>query len=192
MFKIKVISLFLALFVAVGCQEQVRDEVDYPARITELESQLAQAKADIDQKDKQIKQLQGLKEPVAELITQVEKVSLGRYSRLEDKNNDNLIDNVVIYLQLYDDSADLIKVSGSLTVELWDLNAPDKNLVHSWQFAPDELEPHWDGGLLADHYRIDLPVNDYKSAGDLLSLKCNFIESLNGKNWELQEALDIK
>lgn len=180
------------VLLVCGCQTSKEAAIDYPAKVKQLETELAEAKAEIAAKDQQINNLQKLSSGVAEIVTQVSEVKLGRFTRLEDDNKDKLVDKLVIYLQLYDSSADLIKVSGTLRVELWDLGLDANNMIASWDLTPEMLESTWDGGLLADHYHIIFPVGNYKLTGESLNLKCIFIESLNGKSWEVQKVLSVK
>ena len=183
-------GLLLLSLIVTGCETtSSQPDIDYPAKVKQLETELAQAKADIEVRDEQIANLQSLSSGVAKIITKVDKVKLGRFTRLVDEDKDKLIDKLVIYLQLYDSSADLIKVSGSLRVELWDLNLDSKNMIASWDLGPEMLESTWDGGLLADHYHIVFPIENYKLSGENLNLKCTFVESLNGKSWEVQKVL---
>ena len=196
-FEVKTMKTYLALlgfilFCTVGCQSGSTIVVDYPGQIAALESELVQARDIIAKQKIQISNLQNISEPVVELITKVNKISLGRYSRLLDSNEDQKIDKLVVYLQVYDSSADLIKVAGSMTVELWDLNAAQNNMVSRWEILPQQLEAAWDGGLLADHYRLELPVANYSASGEQLNLKCRFIELLTGKSWESQKVIGLK
>ncbi len=183
--------LCLSFLCLTGCQEGgLFSASDSAAEIASLEAQIAQAEYTIDQQADQISNLQNISKPVVELLTKVNKISLGRYSRIVDQDNDQLIDEVVVYLQVYDASDDLVKASGTLSVELWDLNAPEhENLVKRWTISAQQLEKSWDGGLLADHYHLVLPVDNYRTSGEQLNLKCRFIETLTGKDWDVQKVV---
>ncbi len=184
-----IVLLFISLLFFVGCQQVDVQETDYPAKIAALEAELAYANQIISHKELQINNLQDIPKPIMELLPKVNKISLGRYSRAVDTDNNQMIDKIIIYLQVYDTSADLIKAAGAVSIELWDLNAPENNCVSRWELSSEQLEKSWDGGFLASHYRLELPVDDYRPAGQDLNLKCRFVEILTGKSWDIQKVV---
>ena len=191
-FPLCLIPYALSLFLIFGCNTNQQTTPDYQSQIEQLEIQLQQSKLLLKQKDQQIANLQKLPSNYIDHITSVHKISLGRFTRIEDTDGDLNVDSLVVYLQLSDKSLAKVKVAGSFTIELWDLNAPeDSNLIKSWTFDPKELESHWDG-TLSSHYRFNLTIDNYKSAKETLTLKCSFNELHTGKPWTAQKMLNLK
>ncbi len=184
----RIILSFLLLIA--GCGHVSVDQIDYRAENACLKEQLAQAQATIEQKDRQIANLQALPDGVSSKITKVDQVDLGRYCRLVDDNNDLRAERLIVYLQLYDNAGDLVKVAGSVAVELWDLNLKGDNRIGYWQLSSDQFEDRWDGGFLAGHYRIELPMKGIEPAGERLTLKCVYTELLTGRSWETQKVIN--
>ena len=188
--------LCLVLSICLGCLSGCKEPrspqgPDYPAQIEQLQNELQQAQLLIKQKDQQIVNLQKLPDNYIEHIISANKINLGRYTRVDDTNGDLKVDSLVVYLQIMDKSEDKVKIAGSCTIELWDLDAAeDRNLVKSWTFSPTEFETYWDG-VLASEYRFILSADEYRPAKNNLTVKCRFNELISGKTWEAQKMLSL-
>ncbi len=192
------LNLILYIFICsisltfIGCNEPADTSLsDSERQIEQLNNELQQAQLLLKQKDQQIANLQKLPDDYIEYVTRACKINLGRYTRVEDADNDLKVDSLVLYLHIMDKSGDKVKIAGSCEIELWDLDAPeDKNLVKSWSFSTDEFEENWDG-ILASEYRFTLPVDQYRPAKNNLTVKCRFTELLSGKSWEKQKMMTL-
>ena len=189
----KLLLLSALVFVGLaGCSNVIPEVSDCELRYQRLEDELQQAKLTIQQKDKQIASLQKLPDNYLEYMVTADKISLGRYTRVEDSDSDLKIDSLVVYLNIYDKHSDAVKVAGSFNVELWDLNASEEsNMVKSWEFTPKEFETYWDG-MLGTSYRFNLPVDQYAPAGSSLTVKCSFSELITGRSWDVQKQVSLK
>ncbi len=118
-------------------------------------------------------------------------IAFGQYTRGLDENKDGIDEGVRIYLVVRDQDGDRIKFSGSLDIELWNLATDPPTAILKRSFEPAQLRQHWMGGLLADHYLIDLPWDKEPTDVDILTVKCRLHEFLTAKTHEIQRAIEI-
>ena len=193
----RTVTFFLAgcLFaVVIGCQKPYAEEVRALKRDKkQLQTQLNKSESEIEQFKKQAQVLSGLKPQVRlENLYNLQKIKLTRYTGLYDKNKDGKKDQLIVYLQPIDQENDIVKASGTVDVELWDLNKKDgQALLGQWHVEPGELRKLWSATMLIINYRLAFDLADkIEDLKDPLTVKATFTDYLTGK--VLQEQKIIK
>ena len=67
-------------------------------------------------------------------------------------------DSLSVLLQPLDGDGDLLKLGGSIELELFDYTLPtDRQRIGHWTFGPDDVRQAWHRGLMASGYLFELP-----------------------------------
>ncbi len=182
-------SLALLLFSA-GCNDSER-RLSRDAQISalrqqnkQLENQLQQSKNETEQLKKQMTSLSEL-DPNARIenLYSLQSIRLTRYTNLYDKDNDGKKEKLIVYLQPVDEENDVVKATGAVDVQLWDLNKPEgQALLGQWHVEPSELKKCWVATLITINYRLPFDVAGKidSSKGDL-TVKVTFTDYISGK-----------
>ena len=189
---------FLIFFV-VGCQ-QADEGSALALQIEKLTQEKAQLQEEIDQsksENKQLKEqletLSGLPEDVRlENMYSLERIKLGRLSGFFDKDNDDKKETLIVYVTPYDKDGDGIKATGSMNVQLWNLNkSKDEALLAEWDVPPGELKKVWFKTILAVNYRLTFDISDtVESFDEPLTAKVTFTDYLSGKVFKDQRVIE--
>ncbi|MBN1766276.1 MAG: hypothetical protein JW860_13530 [Sedimentisphaerales bacterium] len=190
-----IFCVFTLLFPS-GCSK-VPTQDEHESRIKELEEHIQDLQKEISIKNDRLKQLNGQLDTLRgfpadrlEQLVTVELIEFGRYTRIQTGKPDAPENELIIYLLLRDRHGDRIKAAGTLLVELWDLDAPEgKNLIIRKNYSMAELTQYYLGGVLADHYKIQIPCP--KTPNPNLTLKCRYTETLTGKTFEIQQLIEL-
>lgn len=193
----RTVTFFLVgclLAVVIGCQAPYAEEIRALKRDKkQLQTQLNKSESEIEQFKKQAQVLSGLKPQVRlENLYNLQKIKLTRYTGLYDKNKDGKKDQLIVYLQPIDQENDIVKASGTVDVELWDLNKKDgQAMLGQWHVEPGELKKLWSATMLIINYRLAFDLADkIEGLKDPLTVKVTFTDYLTGK--VLQEQKIIK
>jgi hypothetical protein len=195
----KIILLTVLPLIFTGC-----DNSTYGPELYEQNKQLKQENMDLAAKIETLRQqnqaLQnqlitttGLPEDVRlENITTAEKIKIAKRTGFYDKDKDGTKETLIVYLQTIDSAGDAIKSPGIVTIELWNLNAPQQNAkILSRQITAEELKSLWVGTLMTSYYRLTLDAPENISpTTQQLTLKVNFIDYITGKNLNEQTTID--
>ena len=160
---------------------------------TQLQGQVEQSKTENEQLKEQIQVLSGLPEEVKlEKLYRLNSVKIGRYSGFyDDKDKDGKYERLIVYVQPIDEEGDKIKVTGTVDVELWNLNkAGDEALLGRWHVTPNELRKLWSATLLTINYRLVFDVagkvHDFK---DIMVAQVTFTDYLRGRVFKDQRII---
>lgn len=158
----------------------------------ELTHQLEQAKADNEQAKRQIQVISGLSPQVRlENLYDLQKIRITGYTNLYDKDNDGRCEELIVYIKPFDAEGDIVKATGTVDVELWDLNKTgDKALLGRWSVAPAELKKMWFATLVTINYRLAFDVSEIVEKYDRpLTVKVTFTDYLTGKVFTEQKVI---
>lgn len=194
-------TYFLTLLLA-GCpnsndpflREQIRELTDQNSQLTEL---VDESRAENQQLKKQVQVLTSLPEEVkAENLYTVEKLKIHRYTGLYDDDKDGKINTLIVCLQPIDDEGDVVKATGVVDVQLWDLNKADgEAMLGKWHVEPEELKGRW-VALLVINYRLKFDITDIIDSGtsleEPLTVKVTFTDYLTGKVFNEQKVIKPK
>ena len=85
----------------------------------------------------------------------------------------------------------MIKVAGTVDVQLWDLNKADNQaMLGQWRIEPGKLKKLWFATMLGTNYRLTFGVADI--IGDTeapLTVKATFTDYLTGRVYEEQKVI---
>ena len=194
--KVLIVTGCLLIFVA-GCEDQAKIPVNgqiYNLKQAnqELRFQIEQSKSENKQLSKQIEVLYELNPEVRlENLYDLQRIKVTRYTNLYDKDKDGKKEKLIVYIQPIDVEGDIIKATGAVDVQLWDLNAADgKALLGQWQVKPDELKKLWFATLITINYRLTFDVADkIDNSEEPLTIKVEFTDYLTGKVFNEQKVI---
>jgi len=188
------------MYLVAGCENanSIRTPlVEQVGNLTEqkkqLENQLEQTRAENKQLTKQMHVLSGLPEEVkGENVYRLEKIKIGKYTGFFDKDDEGTKEKLIVYIQPIDEEGDIIKATGAVDVQLWDLDSPEANqaLLGQWHVEPDELKKLWFATLVTINYRLTFDIADkVKSFDEPLTVKVTFTDYLSGKVFKEQKVI---
>jgi len=188
------------LCVVTGCENanSIRTPlVEQIENLTEqkkqLENQLEQSNFENEQLKKQMHVLSGLPEQVkGENLYHLQKIRIGKYTGFFDKDDDGTKEKLIVYIQTLDEEGDIIKATGAVDVQLWNLNSSEANkaLLGQWRVEPDELKKLWFATLVKINYRLTFDIADkVKSFDEPLTVKVTFTDYLSGKVFKEQKVI---
>ena len=194
------LSFIFCLCVVAGCENanSIRTPlVEQIGNLTEqnkqLENQLEQIRAENIQLTKQIHVLSGLPEEVkGENLYRLQKIEIGKYTGFFDKDDDGKKEKLIVYIKPIDEEGDIIKATGTVDVQLWDLDSSeaDQALIGQWHVEPDELKKLWFATMLTINYRLTFDIADkVKSFDEPLTVKVTFTDYLSGKVFKEQKVI---
>ena len=159
---------------------------------TELTRQLERSETENKQLKKQLQVLSDLPSDKLENLYQLQTVKIHRYTNLYDKDKDGKKEKLIVYIQPIDEEGDIVKATGAVDVQLWNLNSPqaDEALLGAWHIKPDELKKLWFATIITINYRLTFDVAE-KIAGleEPLTLKVTFTDYLSGKVFKEQKVI---
>lgn len=189
--------LLLAV-VAAGCENTSRKvSIDERNELLLAENELLtestrKLQAEKDQLTGRLEVLTKLDRDVRlEAIPTLEKIEIASRSGLYDKDKNGSKETLMVYVRTIDDNADAIKIPGSISVQLWNLNAPsDKALLQNWKLAPEEIKKLWSGTFMTSYYRLRFDVSDLAiGSNDELTVNVSFTDYLSGRIAKAQRAI---
>ena len=186
------------LLVFSGCNN-ANEKAKMLEEIEQLTSQNKELTERAEKAESQNKQLTGqvqvltaLPEDVrAESLYNLQQIKIGRYTDFFDKDNNGTKETLIVYIQPSDDQGDKIKASGTVEVELWDLNKPDGHaMLGQWKVEPEELKKSWYATLITINFRLTFDITDIVEDFDKpLTVKVRFTDYLSGKTFEDQKVI---
>jgi len=192
------IVVWWVLIIITGCENSnhnsplIEEITALKQEKTQLREQIEESEKEVEQLKEQVGVLSGLPgEKKAENLYNVQKIKVTRYTNLYDKDDDGRYEKLIVYLQPIDEDGDVVKATGSVDVQLWDLNKEaDKALLGEWHLGAGELKKLWFATIITINYRMTYDVseiiNEYKEA---LTVKVTFTDYLTGKVFKEQKKI---
>ncbi|MDD5327215.1 MAG: hypothetical protein PHY02_05305 [Phycisphaerae bacterium] len=191
----KTIILVGCLLAAVaGCQSgnPAKEVETLRLEKKELKNQIEQSKSETEQLKNQVQVLSKLPADVRlEDLYNLQKIKITRYTNLYDKDKDGKKEKLLVYIQPIDEQNDIVKASGTVDVELWNLNKEDGEAkLGSWHVTPDQLKKLWCATLVTINYRLPFDIGD-EITGEEKSLvvKVTFTDYPSGKVFKEQKII---
>lgn len=187
------LSFIFCLF-SVGCESNnlAKEITTLKQQNAELQSQNEQSKSETEQLKSQVQVLSDLPSEVRlEDLYNLQKIRITRYTNIYDKDEDGKKEELLVYIQPIDEQGDIVKATGAVDVELWDLNKQDSDvLLGRWHVTPDQLKELWCATLITINYRLPFDVSD-KITGDEkeLVVKVTFTDYPSGKVFKEQKII---
>jgi len=201
-----VLYAVLALFVFTGGCENLNELKNRIVALTESKEQLHKQLKEVESENEQLKQqvqtLSGLKPEIRlENVYNLKRIQITRYTGFYENEENGQIRSgmpdgkkkkLIVYLQPIDQDGDIIKATGVVDVELWDLNKPAKEaLLSRWNVGTDELRKCWFATVLIINYRLvfDAPPQVI-AIKEPLVVKVTFADYLSGKVFTEQKIIE--
>jgi SMC interacting uncharacterized protein involved in chromosome segregation len=189
----------MPLLVIAGCENDNHVKL-LEDKNAQLEEENRQLQKDIESTQAQNQQLRNQVESLAELSPEVrvnslyelQSVKLTRYTNFYDRDKDGQKEKLIVYIQPIDSQGDIIKASGTVEVELWDLNkeTDEGAMLGKWQVSPDELKKMWFATIVTSNYRLVFDIADtVKSFDEPLTVKATFTDYVSGKVFTEQHVV---
>ena len=159
---------------------------------TELTRQIERSENENEQLQKQILVLSGLPEEAkAENLYRLQRIKVTRYTNFYDKDKDGEKEKLIVYIQPLDEEGDIVKATGDVDVQLWDLNKEaNQALLGQWHVTPDQLKKLWFATLITINYRLTFDVADkIENIQEPLTVKVTFTDYLTGKVFKEQKVI---
>ena len=100
-------------------------------------------------------------------------------------------EGVKVYIAPVDAENQPIKMSGSFTIEAFDLADPASPLVGKWAFDVEQVRKRWRGSFLDYNYVLECPWQDRVPAHDELTLKITFLDELTQATFKAQTVVKV-
>lgn len=187
------------LVAAAGCDP---DKIGTPAEQIQilreekrqLTRQIEQSRDQNEELKKQFEVLSGLPAEKLENLYELQKIKITRYTGFYDKDNDGTKETLIVYIQPIDEENDIVKATGAVDVQLWDLNRNSgEALLGAWRVEPDEMKKLWFATLITINYRLTFDVaGKIENAPDRsgLTVKITFTDYLTGKVFIEQKVIE--
>jgi predicted nuclease with TOPRIM domain len=195
---VTIILVGCLLAIAAGCEngnnrEFLKEKIStLTQEKAELKSQIEQSKSEAEQLKRQVQTLSDLPAEVRlEDLYELQKVKITRYTNLYDKDKDGRKEKLIVYIQPIDEEDDIVKATGAVDVQLWNLNKEDgEALLGEWHITPSELKELWFATLITINYRLTFDVAE-KVTGEEESLvvKMTFTDYISGKVFKEQKVI---
>ena len=158
----------------------------------QLTRQIEQSESQNKQLKKQLQTLAGLPDDVRlENLYNLQTVKVGRYTNFYDKDKDGQKEKLIVYIQPTDEQGDIVKATGNVDIQLWDLNKDNgQALLSQWQVKPDELKELWFASIVSVNYRLTFDIADkITEFEEPLTVKVTFTDYLAGKVFKEQRVI---
>jgi hypothetical protein len=181
-------------FLAAGCEgsDTAKEIKTLKQEKTDLQGQLKQSESEIEQLQNQVKTLSELPADVRlEDLYNLQKIKITRYTNLYDKDKDGKKEKLLVYIQPIDEENDIVKATGAVDVELWDLNkeAGEAKLGY-WHVTPAELKELWCATIITINYRLPFDVSGLVTGKEKeLVVKVTFTDYPSGKVFKEQKII---
>ena len=159
---------------------------------TQLTRQFERSKNENKQLKEQIQVLSGLPEEAkAENLYRLQKIKITRYTNFYDKDKDGQYEKLIVYIQPLDEEGDIVKATGAMDVQLWDLNKEaSRALLGQWHITPGQLKKLWFATVITINYRLTFDLADkIENIQEPLTVKVTFTDYLTGKVFKEQKVI---
>jgi len=190
--------LAVCLLAAAGC-ENIGGRISPAEQIQilreekrQLTRQIEQSRDQNEELKKQLEVLSGLPAEKLENLYELRKIKITRYTGFYDKDNDGTKETLIVYIQPIDEENDIVKATGAVDVQLWDLNRNNgEALLGAWRVEPDELKKLWFATLITINYRLTFDVaGKIESTEEPLTVRVTFTDYLSGRVFTEQKVIE--
>ena len=200
--RFSVLCLLFSVFCFVAGCENASSRLSLTEQVnalreekTLLARQIEQSEAENEQLKRQLKVLADLPGEVRlENLYRLQRIKITRYTNLYDKDKDGTRETLIVYIQPIDEYGDIVKATGSVDIQLWDLNKEaGQALLGQWHIEPDELKKLWFATLITINYRLTFEISEeIADAKEPLTVKATFTDYLTGRVFTEQRAIKLR
>ena len=194
-----VFILLTTLLIFAGCEGDNHVKL-LEDKNAQLEKENRQLQKDVEAVKTENQQLTGQVTTLSQLspgiridsLYKLESVKLTRYTNFYDKDKTGTKEKLIVYIQPIDAEGDIIKASGSVEIELWNLNknTDEGALLAKWTVGPDELKKMWFATVMTENYRLVFDIAGIvKSFDQPYTVKMTFTDYVSGKVFTDQHVI---
>lgn len=186
------------LAAALGCAESpelaLRREIDgLKATLKERDNKLAAAEAANRELNRQLSVARSISEDDLKRVFYPEKIEIDRLTGGFDNDGQPGDDGVVVYLRPIDRFGDVVKVPGDITIQLYDLAAPEnRQFVGEYRVPVDRAGELWHGKLMTNHYTIKCPWPKSPPENSTITVRVVFVDYLTKRVVSAQSTCNVK
>lgn len=193
-------SVLPGLLVAAlwGCAESpelaLRREIDeLKATLKERENRLAAAEAANRELNRQLSVARSISEDDLKRVFYPEKIEIDRLTGGFDNDGQPGDEGVVVYLRPIDRFGDVVKVPGDITIQLYDLAAPEnRQFVGEYRVPVDKAGELWHGKLMTNHYTIKCPWPKAPPENPTITVRVVFVDYLTKRVVSAQSTCNVR
>lgn len=101
-------------------------------------------------------------------------------------------DGVAVYLRPIDRDGDVVKVAGTIRVQLFDLaNPPDRNFLGEVTVPVEKSREFWYGKLMTQHYTVKVPFA-YPPGHEEVTVRATFVNLFPQRVVTAQQVVKVK
>lgn len=158
----------------------------------QLTRQVKQLESNNKDLQKQIDTLHGLADDIKLVrLYDVQKIKITNRTDFHDKDKDGKKETLIVYIQPIDQDGDIVKATGSVDVQLLDLNEEEPQVLGRWHMEPGELRKLWFNALMMTNYRLKFDISDkVETFEEPLTVKVTFTDYLTGKVFKEQKVIE--
>ena len=160
---------------------------------TDLKLQVEKLESENEDLSKQVERLSSLgAEKRVEVMSKTARIKIDRRSGLFDRDNDGRKEKLIVYVKTIDEADDAVKAAGKASVQLWDFNAEEGEvLLGKWEIGPAELTKMWVGTVMTNYYRLVFDVSELIKAEEQdLMVKVCFTDYVTGKVFDEKKFIE--
>jgi hypothetical protein len=193
------VILAAALVALCGCGQpseanvQLRkDKQLLEGQLAEIQQQLQAANARIQGLESQRGTLPTLPQDRLDKLVTVHAIKLGRLTGGDPASRPNAPDEgLKIYLTPVDETAEAIKVTGTVEVEAFDLDLKNEHRIGHWTFDPNDLKSHWRSFGMLRAFVLECPWQKPPQHSKL-AVKVTFRDALSGRVFDQIQEVTVR
>jgi len=181
--------------LGAGCdqgapQVQAAQQLDENAR---LRREVEDLRRRLGDRDRQVADLLALGDKRLQRLYLVQRIALGSGTGGVDLDGKPGDDAVKVYVEPIDQYGSVIKAPGEVTVQLYDLAAPQKDhLVAECRYDLEATAKAWSSGFISYYYSFTCPWGaSAPPKRDRLTVRVEFLDYLTGVRCEAQQVVKI-
>ena len=193
------ITLIALLFITLitGCSKStVNPQWEKISALEKEKSQLEQQTKSLTAENTELNKLNKTltsldKDARSEVLNRLNRIEIHDRSAIFTKDDNGKKEKLIVYIKPFDDVGDAYKASGSVEVELWNLDAePAKAKIGNWSVPPEQLKKLWSSTFLTSYFRLTFDVDGkIPKTAESFTVKVKFTDYITGKTFKSQKAV---
>ena len=161
-------------------------------RINVLERDLVSLQEELKTRKAQVDRLQRLGVRRLEMLNRPVRIEIDRMTGGYDDDGRPGDDGVIVYLRPVDATGDVVKATGEVEIQLWDLEGrADELLLGQYMFEPQHALKNWYGRFLTHHYSLKCPWREEPPPNPEVTVKVRFVDYVTGEVLTAQAVCEV-
>lgn len=178
-----------------GCQDPTvplrKELVEAKDQLAKVQAQNTELQQQTRQQQEQVQSLQALGDKRLDAIPHVERIQIGEYSTGVGADANSGDKGVKVFVETVDQDGMALKAAGDVTVQLYDLAAPQaQNMVGQCIWPAEKARRQWTNGFLTQHFIFECPWTSAPKH-DEITARVEFVDYMTGKKFSAQRAVKV-